>query len=139
MSISKSTQTKKLLIDALIELLAERSIDGVSVRDVAAKAGVNHGLVHRHFGSKEALIREAAARVGAELHQGTRAGLSARSFEMLRKNRALARVAARLCLDGPDDVFKHLAPSEGQLEEIIAPIREALRRSGLARRVDPHV
>jgi AcrR family transcriptional regulator len=28
-----------------------------SLRDIAADAGVNLGLVHRHFGSKEALVR----------------------------------------------------------------------------------
>ena len=42
---------------AASRLFAERGPDAVSVRDVAAEARVNHALVHRHFGSKDELIR----------------------------------------------------------------------------------
>lgn len=39
------------------KLFAERGYAGVSVRDIAAEAGVNHGLIHRHFGAKEGVLR----------------------------------------------------------------------------------
>jgi AcrR family transcriptional regulator len=136
---TSSEDVKERLITALIELLAERSIDGVSVRDVAAAAGVNHGLVHRHFGSKEALVAEAARRVGAAIHAGARAGLGARSFATLRKRPVLARVVARLCLDGPGDVLRVAGPSAAQLEAIVAPIRDLLARLGLTGKFDPGV
>jgi AcrR family transcriptional regulator len=42
-----------------VELFAEHGPASVSVRDVACHAGVNHGLVHRHFGSKDDLLAEA--------------------------------------------------------------------------------
>ncbi|MEO3810666.1 helix-turn-helix domain-containing protein [Sphaerisporangium sp. B11E5] len=41
--------------DAALRLFAERGIDGASIRDIAAEAGVSSGLVRHHFGSKEAL------------------------------------------------------------------------------------
>jgi TetR/AcrR family transcriptional regulator, repressor for neighboring sulfatase len=45
------------VIDATIraasELFAERQPSQVSVREIAAKAGVSHALVHRYLGSKE--------------------------------------------------------------------------------------
>jgi AcrR family transcriptional regulator len=44
--------------DAAIRLFAERGMDGTTVRDIAAAAGVSPGLLRHHFGSKEAL-REA--------------------------------------------------------------------------------
>jgi AcrR family transcriptional regulator len=47
------------LLTSAIELFAKRGPASVSIRDVARHAGVNHGLVHRHFGSKEDLIAEA--------------------------------------------------------------------------------
>lgn len=47
------------LLEAAIELFAEYGPASVSVRDVARRAGVNHGLVHRHFGSKDDLLAEA--------------------------------------------------------------------------------
>ena len=45
------------LLTAATELFADRGPARVSVRDIAARAGVNHGLVHRHFGSKDAVLR----------------------------------------------------------------------------------
>jgi AcrR family transcriptional regulator len=58
-----SVQRKKLRREALkldaLRLFAERGIDGVSVRDIAAAAGQkNHGAVSYYFESKEALVRE---------------------------------------------------------------------------------
>jgi TetR/AcrR family transcriptional regulator, regulator of cefoperazone and chloramphenicol sensitivity len=41
--------------DAALRLFAERGIDGATIRDIAAAAGVSSGLVRHHFGSKEAL------------------------------------------------------------------------------------
>lgn len=45
------------LIDAAAELFAARGPARVSVREVADVAGVNHGLVHHYFGSKDGLLR----------------------------------------------------------------------------------
>ncbi|MGH8979358.1 MAG: TetR/AcrR family transcriptional regulator, partial [Acidimicrobiia bacterium] len=38
------------------ELFAAAGPSHVSVRQIAARAGVNHGLVHYYFGSKDALL-----------------------------------------------------------------------------------
>ena len=60
--------------DAAIKLFGERGIEGASIRDIAAEAGVSSGLVRHHFGSKEALrdacdqyARERMTEIGAEL------------------------------------------------------------------------
>ncbi|WP_131725063.1 helix-turn-helix domain-containing protein, partial [Mycobacteroides abscessus] len=34
----------------------EKGPAATSIREVATRAGVNHGLVHRHFGSKRQLL-----------------------------------------------------------------------------------
>jgi AcrR family transcriptional regulator len=44
------------LIDAAAELFAARGVSSVSVREIAEKAGVNHGLVHHYFASKDGLL-----------------------------------------------------------------------------------
>ncbi|NIK62092.1 TetR/AcrR family transcriptional regulator [Kribbella shirazensis] len=60
--------------DAAIKLFGQRGIEGASIRDIAAEAGVSSGLVRHHFGSKEALreacdtyAKERMLQIGAEL------------------------------------------------------------------------
>jgi AcrR family transcriptional regulator len=69
--------------DAAIRLFGERGIEGASIRDIAAEAGVSSGLVRHHFGSKEALreacdsyAKERMLQIGAELtRDGNLSGL----------------------------------------------------------------
>jgi AcrR family transcriptional regulator len=55
------------LMQAAERLIAERGIDGVSVRDITAAADTNSASIHYHFQSKEglvhALIEDRAARM----------------------------------------------------------------------------
>jgi TetR/AcrR family transcriptional regulator, repressor for neighboring sulfatase len=60
-----SAAVRDALIDATERLCAERSPARVSVRDIAAEAGVNHGQVHHYFGSKEGLIASTLERLDA--------------------------------------------------------------------------
>ncbi len=48
-------QVVAAVLQASAELFAKDGIDAVSIRDIASRAGVNHGLIHRHFGSKDNL------------------------------------------------------------------------------------
>jgi AcrR family transcriptional regulator len=58
---------ERALIDAAATLFGARGPDAVSVRDLAAEAGVNHGLVHRYFGSKEGLLGAVLDRLAADV------------------------------------------------------------------------
>ncbi|MEE4598951.1 helix-turn-helix domain-containing protein [Streptomyces sp. DSM 41524] len=45
------------LMDAARDLFAKRGPASVTVRDIAARARVSHGLIYRHFGTKDALLK----------------------------------------------------------------------------------
>ena len=51
-----SAATKAALLQAASELFAERGFSATTVRDVAARAGVNQALLFRYFGSKQELF-----------------------------------------------------------------------------------
>jgi AcrR family transcriptional regulator len=55
------------LLAAAAELAGERGSGHVTVRDVAARAGVNPTLVHRYYGSKQNLMRAAMRRAQERL------------------------------------------------------------------------
>jgi AcrR family transcriptional regulator len=134
-------ETRDLLIRAVMELLPDHPADVLSVRDIAQRAGVNHGLVHRYFGSKEALVREALSRTSAQVHavDPFERGMTAWSWALVRERPELARVLARMCLDGPKDLLAHAAPPPERIDAFVAPVRALLERAGLAGQVDPYL
>jgi len=67
-SAGRGEATRRRLLVAAAQLIAERGWGEVTTRDVAERAGVNAALVHYHFGSMDSLLREAAmARLEPEL------------------------------------------------------------------------
>lgn len=63
------TAVRDALIGAGAKLFAMRSPEAVSVREIAKEAGVNHGLVHRHFGSKAGLLKAVMTQLAADVSQ----------------------------------------------------------------------
>jgi TetR/AcrR family transcriptional regulator, repressor for neighboring sulfatase len=55
-------QATAAILDAAAVLFAERGYTAVTVRDIAAEAGVSHALVHRYLGTKEQVYRATLAR-----------------------------------------------------------------------------
>jgi TetR/AcrR family transcriptional regulator, repressor for neighboring sulfatase len=53
------------LLDAAERLFGEAGPGDVSLREIARAAGVNHGLVHRHFGTRDDLVDRLMERMAA--------------------------------------------------------------------------
>jgi TetR/AcrR family transcriptional regulator, regulator of biofilm formation and stress response len=49
---------RQAVLEATVAVVAQKGLEGLTLRAVAAEAGVTHGLVHYHFGSRDALIKE---------------------------------------------------------------------------------
>ena len=58
-SSRRRVDSEQKLINAAAELLGEVGPRAMSVRAVAERAGVNHGLVHHYFGGKDGLLQAA--------------------------------------------------------------------------------
>ena len=59
--------TRAALLTAARELFAERGFEQTTVRDIAARAGVNQALLFRYFGSKDGLFHATTASTSREL------------------------------------------------------------------------
>jgi AcrR family transcriptional regulator len=85
------------ILDAALELFAERGYHGTSVPSVMARAGVGGGSLYRLFESKEALVnavfREAKGRLERALRDGVEANQPPRSLfdELWARLTAFAR------------------------------------------------
>jgi AcrR family transcriptional regulator len=65
--LAGSESVKDALIEAAADLLGEVGPRSLSVREIATRAGVNHGQIHHYFGGKRGLL-EAAIRHLAKEH-----------------------------------------------------------------------
>jgi AcrR family transcriptional regulator len=74
---------RQALLDAALELLSERGVDGFTLREVARRAGVSHAAPYHHFADRSALVR----------------ALVAQSFEILGSSLAIAAAGANDPMD----------------------------------------
>jgi AcrR family transcriptional regulator len=101
---------------AAVELLAESGPREVTVRKVAERAGVNHALIHRHFGTKDALLRAVVTEQSRQLGERAAALPPAdvpAMLGMLQQHGAYWRILARIVLDEPEMLAGLELPAAG--------------------------
>lgn len=97
------------LIDATLELLGEHGVN-ISVRQIAARAGVNHALIYRHFGSKQGVVSAALDTLTARVADVVTQGGSAVDA-VLGERLPTARILAWLILQDADGLVPRHAAS----------------------------
>lgn len=75
---ARSRETQRKLLDAAIEGLSEVGYANLTVRWIAARAGVTRGAMQHHYASKADLVGAAVARMGGQAVQGLRQAADAR-------------------------------------------------------------
>jgi AcrR family transcriptional regulator len=137
--------TRDRIVAAAIDLFSERSFDGASTREIAARADVTQPLVNYHFRSKEELWRAAVGALFERLNRTlderahglrgvdevTRAKLLVREFVTFSaRNPQLHRIIMQESkADGPRMdylVERHVRPIYERTTEIF----ESLKRAG---------
>src|SRR5947209_19986541 len=98
-------RTRKLLQDALMELLAEKSFDAITVQDIAERSTINRATFYTHFADKYQLF-------GSFMHEWFRKALQrfvAGGASLSRSNLRLVILATMEALAEMDD---HCRPTE---------------------------
>jgi TetR/AcrR family transcriptional regulator, repressor for neighboring sulfatase len=91
-------QVAPAILAAAADLFAERGPAATSIRDIAARSKVNHGLVFRHFGTKEQLVGAVLDHLGENLTTLLEEVAPAEQVEAAVDRQM--RVMARTLLDG---------------------------------------
>jgi AcrR family transcriptional regulator len=122
------------LITAAADLLGEIGPRAMSVRLIAERAGVNHGLVHHYFEGKEGLLRAAMSRLVEEhavwATQRSQGDPIPTPFA-LREDQRYLRAVVRALLDGETEL------AEMELTQDVSVPRRAMQHiaeaSGVAK------
>lgn len=125
------------LVAAARPLFADRGPASVSLREVAAAAGVNYGLIYQYVGTKEDLLQLVFKRSSedyAEHFAGAQDTDDAISFLMRPKSSEYVRMLARSILDGRDPAaLLGRSPAMAELSRRLA------ERGSSSEGVDPRV
>lgn len=87
------------LVEATLRCLARDGHDGVSVRRIAAEAGVSAGLVNHHFDGIEALVSAAYEKVASDVLDGILARVAQESEPRARLSAFITASFSRELLD----------------------------------------
>ncbi|MDQ1360889.1 MAG: TetR/AcrR family transcriptional regulator, repressor for neighboring sulfatase [Acidimicrobiaceae bacterium] len=91
--------TEAALIDAATQLFDRRNPGSVSVREIARLAGVNHGLVHHYFGSKQALVQAVLDHLTTRARDSLAAGTA---MDQDSPVQTYTRILGRVMLEEPN-------------------------------------
>ncbi|MBT2738259.1 TetR/AcrR family transcriptional regulator [Bacillus sp. ISL-7] len=64
-------RTKRLIRDALTELMEEKGFEGITVRDLTKKADINRGTFYLHYRDKYDLLEQSEAQILNEIEKMT--------------------------------------------------------------------
>jgi AcrR family transcriptional regulator len=79
------TRTRKLLMDAFLELLAEKDFEAITVQDITARATVNRATFYAHFVDKYAMVDELTREGFSQMLQQREVAHSNSAEEQLRR------------------------------------------------------
>ena len=139
----KQEPTRQRVLEAALEVFAERGYDGASVRDVCARAGVNGAAVNYHWGAKDKLwlavceetgrrfleVAKTRVQLDGELHD-VADSIVGTMFDTLLENPKLARVLAWASLQADSLDFEAAAEPFKPIVELATRFLGRLQRDG---------
>lgn len=130
----KRDRTRAQLLAAAEHLFAEKGIEGASIQEMAARAGVANGTFYNHFRTKEAVLEAVAAGLAVDLCE--RITDSARAIQDGAERMAIGnRRYIGLALEQPERARLLLAVSAAAAPELVGRVdryMEADLRLGMA-------
>jgi AcrR family transcriptional regulator len=128
----KRSLARRRLIAAAIELIAEKGVDGLRLREIADRADIGFGSFYNHFASKEELVEAVVAEYVGSLTQAIIVNATG-SADPAETTAVAHRMFVRLAYDDPQLawVIVHLDRSDALLETASHPHLGAVLARGM--------
>ena len=142
---------RRALIDAAVELIAERGLEATTLREITRRAGVSHAAPYHHFADRNALLEAAAIESFEQLATHLRTAAHRARGDGSARVRAVIVAYARFALDrrarwrlliepelvtGPAGTEVARAAQEVH-DAVAATVRSAIGEGSIRRDADP--
>ena len=97
----KPTDLRQKVLDASLDLIEEGGLDGLSMREVARKAGVSHQAPYHYFGDREAILAALASEGFSKLGRLLGRAASRSDLEPAEAVEAMGRAYVEFALRNP--------------------------------------
>jgi AcrR family transcriptional regulator len=114
-----SSDKKEHIINTAISLFSTKGFEGTSIRDLAAKAGVNLAMINYYFGSKEKLFEYLIEQRAAHMHNMLDEIVNNKSLTHIERIHAIINILV-------DKIFDNAEFQKVLLHEIMLNQRECL-------------
>lgn len=146
--------TRDRIVEAALEVFAEKGFEAASTRQIAARVGVNHGLIPYYFGTKQKLWRAAVESAFEEMQDEIGEMLSG-AADPRERARRMIRAHVRFVARRPEFVRlmyeegkrrgermrwivdRHVKPLYDAVSEVIEAIPHASRPPGAPQGLSP--
>src|SRR5579859_4565409 len=112
-------RTRKLLQDALMALLAEKSFDAITVQDIAERSTINRATFYTHFVDKYGLF-------ASFIHEWFRKALQDRLGDGARLSRPNLRLVILASMEALAELDDHCKPTETMKPLVMSAVQEEL-------------
>jgi AcrR family transcriptional regulator len=132
--IRNPTQTRARLLQATVEIMAQKGADGLSIKEAARLAKVSRGVAYQHFEHREHLLREAKGWITERMldsmqnmDPASADDLLLRMARLILQNRDAATLLISDAVAGRDLSLDH------PITRLVRESLERLKRTGEAR------
>lgn len=120
----RGRRTRNALIEAAREVFEEKGFEATRVAEITGRAGLAYGSFYTYFDSKDALLREVAKGMTAEMFEASRSGMTSGADPIARIRHSTERFL-RLYRDNARimHVIEQVAPRHPHFNHIYLEIR----------------
>ncbi|MFM0501755.1 TetR/AcrR family transcriptional regulator [Paraburkholderia caffeinilytica] len=108
-----SDGTRKIILDAALEVFSEKGYDGARVDEIALRTGLNKNVLYHHFGNKDELFKAVLEHMYQVIRERQN-DLQSRDLDPVSGMRKLVMFTGRIWVQHPQ--FLRLLHSENLLE-----------------------
>lgn len=127
---SHGLPTKDRIVNATLDIISEEGFQNVTIRKIAAIAGVNVAAVNYHFGSKDTVINEALNMVTIQLVEAFRC-LKSSELDPAVRLECFVRQYSQVILEYPDIIRNFISQSLHK-NSVRVEYQEYLKHEGIA-------